>query len=139
MVTNSQGPSMLLCRLAFMLGRRCFLFGRPALMFTSAFFACTFFAFAFRAWLSVVLVHILHQILDDQRNPSIGRIFRTIRLAQSLVGIAADLGNLVPAYAVGLHHPTRRITASSGKLPVAVVSIAGKGLCIRVPFHRYLI
>jgi hypothetical protein len=53
----------------------------------------------------------MRYVMHDQREPSIGRIFRIVRLPQALIGEASDLCHLLCYKAVLLHQSPRRIAA----------------------------
>src|ERR1039458_1054257 len=68
----------------------------------------------------VVVIIIFYDVLHDQRDAAVGRVERGVGLAETLVGKAADLSDLVGAHSIGLHDAAGRVGAGGGKVPVAV-------------------
>src|ERR1019366_136225 len=81
----------------------------------------------------VVVIIIFYDVLHDQRDAAVGRVERGVGLAETLVGKAADLSDLVGAHSIGLHDAAGRVGAVGGKFPVAVGG-GGVGLGIGVAF-----
>ena len=70
--------------------------------------------------LGIFVVVIFHDVLHDERDAAIGGVERGIGLAETLVGKAADLRDLVGANSVGLHDAAGGVGAIGGEFPVAV-------------------
>src|ERR1039458_5421277 len=81
----------------------------------------------------VVVIIIFYDVLHDQRDAAVGRVERGVGLAETLVGKAADLSDLVGAHSIGLHDAAGPVGAVGGKFPVAVGG-GGVGLGIGVAF-----
>src|SRR6516225_6388163 len=54
-------------------------------------------------------------------------------IAQALIGKSSDLGDLVRAYAVGLHQLPTLISTVGRKLPIGVIRASAERLRIRMP------
>jgi hypothetical protein len=78
------------------------------------------FLLAGRGFGIVVVIVVFYDVLHDQRDAAVGRVERGIGLAESLVGKAADLGDLVGADSIGLHDAAGGVGAVGGEFPVAV-------------------
>lgn len=101
---------------------------------------CRFlFAFPTGFGLGTFFVAIFQNVLDDKRNPAIGGIKRRVWLAQSLIGEAPYLRDLIGANTAGLHDTARSIGAVRGKLPVAVRGRRRVGLGVGVALDGKLV
>ena len=81
-----------------------------------------FFVRRGRASLFVVIIFL--DVLHDERDAPVGRVERRFRLAESLIGEAADLNDLVGANTIGLHDAASGVGAIGREFPV---SISGGG------------
>src|SRR5271165_4750947 len=65
---------------------------------------------------------VIDLILDDQRDPAVGRVFRLGRQAGTLIGKAAYLRDLVCPDPFRLHHSPGLVGAIGRQIPVVVSS-----------------
>src|SRR5579872_5309924 len=91
-----------------------------------------FFTGRRRTGLLVLIIFL--DVLHDERDVSVGRIERRFRLAESLIGEAADLNDLVGAHSIGLHDAASGIGAIGREFPVPISSRRSIGLGIGMAF-----
>lgn len=65
-------------------------------------------------------------VADYQRNSSIAWIFRSVRIAQTLVGETSDLRYLVRSNSAGLHQLAALVRPIGGELPIGVIGSMAK-------------
>src|SRR5690349_17377821 len=85
-----------------------------------------------RAGLLVVTVFL--DVLHDERDAAVGRVERCFRLAEPLIGEAADLNDLVGAHSIGLHDAASGIGAIGREFPVSISRRRSIGLGIGMAF-----
>jgi hypothetical protein len=96
--------------------------------------------FGFAAGKSIrIIVIVPYDVLHDDRDAAVSGIQRSIGVAKTLVGEAADLGDLIGANSMGLHDAACSVGAIGGELPIAVGGRWGIRLRIGVSLDGKLV
>src|SRR5271170_2600354 len=99
-------------------------------------FFCGFLLRVCSGWFRVFVVGACSEVLDDERNATVGGVEWIVGFAEMLIGESADLGDLVRPDAAGLHEAAGGVGAVGGEFPVAVVAEGGIGFGVGVAFDE---